>query len=102
MRLSKNIPFESFSESVRKIITTTLDNNYTSMLVGMKEIDIKKAIKTMQNYNICKKKISLCKSELRQRKEEKTKDFGLDHLSGQWRKWYSEEWNNVRRAAGKI
>ena len=100
MRLAKNILLENFTDNVREIVTHPIDYEYSKLISGMPDKDIKTAISVMKNRDICKKKIRLCMSELRVRKSEPEYFCGESNLNGEWGKWFTKEWNAVRKAAG--
>lgn len=97
MIIGKDIPMKNQPEGVRKIIVTPEDKKYPTMLVSMEEKDIKAALKIMKQYNAMKGKQELCSAELKMRKAEK-----IPNLKSLWAKWFTAEWNDVRKAAGKI
>lgn len=92
----RDIPLKKYTDNVRKIVTLPEDKKYPTMLVTMPTEDIKTAIKIMRQHNVLKGKQNLCYAELKMRKTEKVPDFG-----SLWAKWFTAEWNDVRKAAGK-
>lgn len=100
MRLAKNILLENFTDNVREIIAHPFDEEYSKMISGMPEKDIKTAILVMNDKVICKNKVRKCESELRVRKSDSAHFYGELNLKGEWGKWFAKEWNAVRKAAG--
>ena len=64
---TKKIPLEKYTDNVRKIVETTKDDKYVSMILDIPDEDLENAIAVMESHDVCKEKTSVCRSELRNR-----------------------------------
>lgn len=93
------IPPGDYREGVRKIIyyPKSGDLDFDEILSASTEEDLKASLKVLERSYHTVTRIKKINTELKRRK----RPSGFIGRSA-WNEWFTEEWNNIRRAAARL
>lgn len=98
MKIKLDLPLDQYTDGVVKIITMPQDReDYKKMLAVCDREDLENALKIMKDNRVYYNKQRDIRQEISIRDLPETENYPVE-----WKKWFCEKWNNMRKAAGKI
>lgn len=98
-------PPQGCSEEVRSIVMRPFDDGYESFLISQTDENLKIALQYFEEKKICRQKAAAIRKEMQIRKELQTqeeKETDALNYTKTFQKQFAKEWNEIRRAAGKL